>query len=368
VKVLQIGKFFPPARGGIETVLRFVVEGLANSKKYENEVLVFNEKPVTETDVYFGTPVTRLARWEQLFSVPFSPSMYMWLRSRVYDIVHIHIPNPVAAICFMATGPSKKLVLSYHSDIIKQRLLLKLYAPIQRRLLDRADRIIVSSQTFIDNSPVLSKYEEKCRIVPYGIDPEPFLSPSESDLAEREKVRAEYPPDFILFAGRLVYYKGLQFLLQAMKNIDCHLVIAGDGPFFANLKLLATGLKDRVTFTGPVSDKRMRALMASCRFFVFPSISPAETFGLVQLEAMAAGKAVINTSLKTSVPEVSIHGETGITVPPSDVPALSDALNKLVKDDSLCSSYGEAAKRRFLDKFTVSRMAEGISSVYDELF
>ena len=152
-----------------------------------------------------------------------------------------------------------------------------------------------------------------------------------------------------------------------MKNVDSHLVIAGDGPFFANLKLLAAGLGKKVSFAGPVSDMRMRALMASCRFFVFPSISSAETFGLVQLEAMAAGKAIINTNLKTSVPEVSINGETGITVPPSDALALSDALNKLVKDDSLCASYGEAGRKRFLKKYTVSKMTEGIASVYDEL-
>lgn len=367
VKVLQVGKFFPPARGGIETVLQFIVEGMSDSEKYDLEVVVFNEKAVTETDVYFGSPVTRLARWEQLFSVPVSPSMYSWLKSRVYDIVHMHIPNPLGALCIMATSPSKKLVLSYHSDIVKQRLLLKLYAPLQRRLLERADRIIVSSQRMIDSSPVLGRYQDKCRIVPYGIDPEPFISPSDADLAEQEKVREEFPGKFILFAGRLVYYKGLQVLLKAMKDVDCQVVIAGDGPFFANLKLLATGLGDRVRFTGPVSDRRMRALMVQCRFFVFPSILPSETFGIVQLEAMAAGKAVINTNLATAVPEVSLHGETGITVPPGDVEALTEALNQLVKDDTLCASYGEAAQRRFLEKFTVSKMAEGVSAVYDEL-
>jgi len=365
MKILHVGKFFPPARGGIETVLQFMVEGMSHLEKYQMEVLVFNDKPVTETDVYFSTSITRLARWEQFFSAPFSPSMYMWLKSRMYDVVHLHIPNPLGAICVMATNPGKKLVVSYHSDIVKQKMLLKLYGPIQRRLLRKADKILASSQAMIDNSPVLSTFKEKCVVAPYGIDPKPYISPVKADEKALRKVEEEFPEKFILFAGRLVYYKGLQFLVKAMKNVDRKLVIAGDGPFFANLKLLTAGFGNRIHFTGSISDEKMRALMFKCSFFVFPSISPSETFGLVQLEAMAAGKAIINTSINTGVPEVSLHRKTGITVPPKDVKALTDALNELVKDDKLCKEYGEAGRKRFLEKFTVSRMCEQLATMYD---
>ncbi len=367
LRVLQVGKFFPPARGGIETVLRFLVEGLSSKEEIQLETLVFNESATTTTEVHKGVPITRLARWEQLFSVPIAPAMYWWLRSRHYDIVHLHVPNPLASMCVLATMPCKKLVVSYHSDVVKQKLLLRLYAPIQRRLLNKADKILVSSQRLIDSSTVLSEYKDKCAVVPFGIDPDPYIHPTEEDLAEQKRLEQEMNKPFVLFAGRLVYYKGLQYLLRAIKDVDCHFVIAGDGPFYANLKLLAHGLEDRVTFTGNISDSRMRALMSKCELFVLPSISTSETFGLVQLEAMAAGKAIINTDLATGVPEVSRHEESGLTVPPRDAAALAKALNDLLANDSKRNEYGRNARDRLLKHYSVQAMADVTMKVYREL-
>ena len=362
-----MGKFFPPARGGIETVLRFLVEGLSLQQELSLETLVFNERAETTTEVYKGVPITRLARWEQLFSMPIAPAMYWWLRSRRYDICHLHVPNPLASLCLLATMPCDKLVVSYHSDVVKQKLLLHLYGPFQRRLLRKAHRILVSSRRLIDHSPVLAEFKDKCRVIPFAIDPQPYINRSQEDEEELEKVKKEFPHPFALFAGRLVYYKGLQYLLRAIKDVDCHFVIAGDGPFFANLRLLARGLEEKVTFTGNITDSRMRALMAACELFVLPSISASETFGLVQLEAMASGKAIINTNLPTGVPEVSVHDVTGLTVEPKSSKALAIALNELLQDEEKRSKYGHAARDRLLQCYSLEKMAQSTFDVYKEL-
>ncbi len=360
--LVQVGKFFPPVRGGMETYLGALVKGIDRfgDGRWDTSVLVFNKNFGTREDLYYGARVTRLSLWEHIFSVPFSPSMFLWLRKRRFDVLHLHSPNPTAEMAVLL-NPScrRRLVVSYVSDVVRQRIFFPLYRCLLDRILSAADAVIVSSRGLLENSEGLAGCRDKCRVVPFGIDLDEYPYPS---------APAEADPPFVLFVGRLVYYKGVQYLVEAARRLGrWKFVIAGDGPYYATLKMMAEGMEDRVVFTGEVDDMYRASLMRECALLVLPSVARSETFGIVQLEAMACWKPVINTSLPTGVPEVSLDGITGFTVPPCDVDALAEAVDRLMSDSALRSRMGEAARRRVEERFSLERMARETISVYDEV-
>ncbi|HEV2992018.1 MAG TPA: glycosyltransferase, partial [Candidatus Angelobacter sp.] len=301
-----------------------------------------------------------------LFSSSLTPSFAAWLRKLPGDIVHVHMPNPVAEISYLMTGRRRPLVAHFHSDIVRQKSLLRAYAPLLEAFYTRASCIIVPTPNHITASPFVSRFRSKCQIVPYGISVERF------DLTEATAKRAAELRNgrpVILFIGRLVYYKGLEYLLQAMTDLPAQLWIIGAGSLETVLKQQAAqlNLHDKVKFLGNVPEEDIPAYYHACDIFALPSVANSEMFGMVQLEAAACRKPVVSTSLPTGVSWVNQHGVTGFLAPPRDAAALAEAIRKLLDSRSLREEMGDAARQRVEAEFTTARMAQGILEVYRDL-
>jgi rhamnosyl/mannosyltransferase len=307
--------------------------------------------------------LVRLGQVLQVSSAPVVRGIRQELQRARPDIVHLHHPNPFATLAWLSR-PVGKLVISYHGDTVRQKLLGPLFLPVLHRALDRASAVIAATRNHVELSSILSRYAERSHIVPYGIDIESFAV---ADRNEVEAIRGRYGTRLVLALGRLVYYKGFEFLIRAMSKVDGHLVIIGEGPLQGELEQLVrtTGQGDRVTILGAVDD--IPAWYHAAEVFVLPSIAKSEAFGIVQLEAMAARTPVINTSLPSGAPLVSLDGETGITVPPGDVEALSSAISLLLNDEPTRRKFGEAGYERVRKSFTTEAMVEGTLAVYGTL-
>jgi glycosyltransferase involved in cell wall biosynthesis len=363
MKILQLGKFYDPFVGGMETVLKETCESLAEQVDFQ--VVVANTRFRTEHEQR-QVPVTRVASMGKFFSCSIAPSYLLWARKFNPDVIHVHLPNPLAELSALLTNRDIPVVAQFHSDVVRQRNLLKLYGPFLDAFYRRASCIVVPTPRHIDISRFVSKYRDKCRIVPFGIPVARF----ELDEAGRTKVdqlRDELP--VVLCVGRLVSYKGLEFLIRALQNIKARLRIIGIGPLEASLKELAhrQGVADRVEFLGEVSNQDLVVHYHACDVFVLPSITNAEMFGVVQLEAMACRKPVISTDLPTGVSWVNQHGKTGYIVPPGNVEELAKSIGYLIANRRLREEMGEAGRIRVEQHFTAEKMAAAMLDVYREL-
>lgn len=363
-RILQVGKYYPPFFGGMESHLQNLCRNLQGL--VEVEVIVANHgknKRARQMEWIDKVKVTRIGTIGNVAATPICPQMVSAIRQSSAQVVHVHHPNPMATLAYLASGHQGPLVVTYHSDVVRQKLLAPFFAPLLHRLLERAAVIIATSPNYIDSSPVLSHYRNKCQVIPFGIPIEQFQRPNPRVVAQ---LHHQYGPKLILTVGRLVYYKGIEYLIRAMKQIDGHLLIVGEGPLQENLEREAnlSGVSDRVTFLGHVSDEDLVDYYHAVDVFALPSILRSEAFGIVQLEAMACGKPVVNTQLDSGVPFVSLHGETGLTVPPRDPLALAEAINRLLDDPILRARYGAAAQRRVEREFSEEIMARRTLQLY----
>ena len=360
--ILQVGKFWPPHYGGIETHLRELCTGLASV--VDVDVLVSNVGRNYAQEQEGDMRVTRIPTFARVASAPLSPSMLGFLRQTPADLVHLHLPNPPAVIAYLLSGHRGKLVVTVHSDIVRQRVIAKLLNPTLNALLRRADAIVSFSPNRVEHSPVLRQFQSKCHVIPHGI---PFEQYDSIDYGRIAEIRDRYRKPIVLAVGRLVYYKGFEYLIRAMRQIDAHLLLIGEGPLHQQLleQVTASGVQDKVSFLGNVSD--LRPYYHACDVFALPSVAVSEAFGIVQLEAMACGKPVVNTQLPSGVPWVSQNGITGITVPPCDVDALAEAVSLLLSQPELAARYGRAARRRVEQEFATERMLARTLSLYSRI-
>jgi glycosyltransferase involved in cell wall biosynthesis len=359
MRVLHVGKFYPPHPGGIERV----VETLCQSTRgiVENHVLVANSTSATVEEVVDGVPVTRVGTIGAAGSVHIAPTFAWWLRRIPADLMVLHEPNPWALLSYAIARPRAPLFIWYHSDVLRPALQYALfYAPMARFAYGRARRIIVSSPALAQHAKALAPYKDRVRVIPFGIDPGVWRPAAGGSTTEGEP--------FVLFAGRHVGYKGVDVLLRALARNAAHAVIAGDGPKRAEWQQLSRelGLDGRVTFPGEVSDAELRRLMHACAVFVLPSVTEAEAFGYVQIEAMAAGKPVISTDVRSGVSWVNQDGRTGLVVPAGDAEALGHAINRLIGDAPLRARFGAAGRARVEDEFTMGRLRERLRLLYEE--
>lgn len=350
--------------GGIETHLELLCNALR--KSVDLRVLVANDGPRTATEMAGQVRISRLGTICALASAPICPRMASQIRASKADLVHVHLPNPMAVLAFLASGHSGPLVITYHSDIVRQKLLGKLFQPLLHAALKRSAGIIVTSPNYLETSHVLSEHRERCRVIPYGIRASDFDEVSSGTV---ERVRQEHGKRLIVSVGRLVYYKGFEFLIHAMTQISARLLIIGDGPLRNGLEQLAASLdiRNRVVFLREKQNLDLAPYYHAADVFVLPSVARSEAFGIVQLEAMACGKPVINTNLPTGVPFVSLDGVTGLTVPPGDPKALADAINALLDNPALAAAYGNAGRQRIQQYFTVESMAERTLELYNSI-
>jgi rhamnosyl/mannosyltransferase len=286
------------------------------------------------------------------------------LRAARPDLVHIHLPHPAGVLGLLGSGYRGPLVATYHSDVVRQRFMSLAFHPFLAALLRRTSTIVVTSPNYLATSPVLRPHRPRCRIVPYGISTERFSSVS-SD--ETSAITGRFGRPLVLAVGRLVYYKGFEVLIDAMTSAPGHLVIIGDGPLDAALRerVRARGLDRRVTFVGEVQNTHAAPYFAAADVFVLPSVARSEAFGIVQLEAMASGTPVINTTLDSGVPWVSRDGVTGFTVRPEDPSTLARAIERIVADADLRARFSRAARQRVEVDFTLERMGNRLAAIYD---
>jgi glycosyltransferase involved in cell wall biosynthesis len=366
LRVLHLGKYYPPHMGGIETHLETLCPRLQKEIP-ELRIAVASDSATSSDEVFNGVRVHRAATWFHLAGAPICPSLISFIKRERPGLVHIHWPNPFAVLALLLSGYRGRLVMTYHSDVVRQRTWANFFAPFLNRVLSLCDAIIVTSPDYLSSSPVLKPYHDKCRVIPYGIDTH-WLS-TDSSMREAEEIRNRFSGPVILAVGRLIYYKGFEFLVQAMEQVEASALIIGDGPLRKKLDQLAdrAGTRDKVHLLGEIKNEDTRPYFQACDLFVLPSIARSEAFGIVQLEAMACGKPVINTQLDSGVPFVSRRGETGLTVPPGDVDALAGAISQLMADDSLRHRFGDAGRRRVEAEFTAERMVERTLALYREI-
>lgn len=373
MRVTMVNKYYPPHLGGIEYVMRDLAEGLVEHEGASVRVLVSNNGPERVSETINGVEVERFPRLFEKASTPVPRGLGRAIaaeakRTPPPDVMHLHFPYPFGEVAWYLRNPGLPTVLTYHSDIVRQETALALYRPLLERVLDRVDLIVAASPQMIEHSPFLAPRAEKCRLVTYGVPVERQADTPET-LARAAAIRAEHGGrKIVLFVGRLVYYKGADVLVDAMADVDADLVLVGSGPLEPALREAATrhGIGERVTFLPPQPEAELAALYHAADVFALPSVARSEAFGLVQVEAMAAGTPVVSTTLPTGVPFVNRNGVTGLTVTPGDVAELAAALARILGDDTLRARFGEAARLRAYDEFTIPRMCEGYASVYRE--
>lgn len=387
MKITQLFKiYWPDNGGGIAKVMEDIADGFRDC---EQEILVCQDsgKKKSADDTYKGIAVHRCRQLFELASTPVSLQFLRDVRKRTRnsDLVIYHFPYPMADLAVLLGLYSGRLIVWWHCGFEKYPGLAFLYLPLVRHTLKKADRIIVSSKENIRHSKLLRQYCKKCEVVPFCVsnaylqrgrdyaagqmqqNPEETGRPAQESLSQKMQNQTIR----ILFIGRLVWYKGCDVLLKAFAQIrhpDCSLVLVGGGPLEHELKNLAAALKlNRVEFTGIVSEEEKMRRIEACDFLVLPSISKAEAFAVVQLEAMAFGKPVINTALQSGVPDVSIDGVTGITVKPGSVRELARAMDRLSYDDRLRKRYGKNALLRVQKRYTQQIMVERYKKIFQQL-
>jgi rhamnosyl/mannosyltransferase len=357
--ILHLYKDYYPVLGGIENHIRVLAEAQA-AAGHQVTVLVCDPGRHTRRTQMNGVTVVRAGRLTTAASMPLSLAQPRELWRRRADIVHVHSPYPLGELAAWLIRRRQATIITHHSDVVRQQGWLRLYAPLLRRVLRAADRIIATSPRYIETSPWLQPVADKCAVVPLGVDATAF----------RPSGAARQGAPRLLFVGRLRYYKGLETLLHALVQIrDVTLTVAGDGPMRASWEALARelGLVERVRFAGDVADADLPALYRQADLFVLPANARAEAFGTVLLEAMASGLPCVTTELGTGTSWIVQNGVTGLVVPPADVEALAQAIVSLMADEQRRQAMGAAGRARVEGLFTVERMIEGVAAVYREV-
>ncbi|NLV74650.1 MAG: glycosyltransferase [Chloroflexi bacterium] len=363
--ILHIYKDYYPVVGGVENHVRVLAEAQA-AAGHQVTVLTTNTSWRTQRMTLNDVQVIKCGRLAKFASTPLSLRLIAALAQLRPDLTHLHFPYPFGEVAQLLVGRSRYTVVMYHSDIVRQARLLRLYKPWLRRILAKADRIIATSPAYLASSPYLAEFAEKCRVIPLGIDLAAISRPDPAGAAALRVLAGSRP--LVLFVGVLRYYKGLQYLIQALPQVPAHLLIVGDGPQKADLMALADqlGVRNRITFAGRVSDAALPACYQAGDCFVLPASERSEAFGLAQVEALANGLPVVSTELGTGTSYVNMDGISGLVVPPKDPAALAEALNHILGDDALRARLAQGARER-AQLFNAERMMAQIQALYDEL-
>ncbi len=375
LRILHVYKDYYPVLGGIEGHVRTLAEGQA-ARGHDVTVLVTNPAGLrTLVGQEHGVRVVRTARLATVASTPLSFALPWELWHVRADVTHLHFPYPVGEISQWALGRGRRTVLTYHSDVVRQATILRLYRPLLRRVLQHVDAFIVASPQ-MRQSAYLAEHQARVHVIPYGVALARFRA--EPEATDLERVRAACFKDLpsadqsiptLLFVGRLRYYKGLDVLIRALPAIRARLLVAGTGPMAAEWQALAeiSGVSDRVVWLGDVSDADLPLLYHVADLFVLPASHPSEAFGLVQVEAMASGLPVVCSELGTGTSYVNQDGVTGRVVPACEPDALARAINDLLADPALRARMGTAARARVDAEFALDIMVNRVLALYDQL-
>jgi glycosyltransferase involved in cell wall biosynthesis len=364
VHLLGIGKFYPPEyRGGLESAV-VALNGELVRRGCAVTCVVAAVRGAGGVSDVGGVRVVRARSYGTLYSQPLAPGLPWAVRREAGDLVHLHHPNPLGDLAAL-TDRDRPLVITQHSDVVRQRALWPLYGLVVRRAFRRARFVVVASENYRRVSRELRGFEAKVRVIPYGIDAARF-DPSPDVAARAAALRAAWgggARPVVLAVGRLVGYKGFDVLLRAVAGLDLTTVIVGSGPEEHRLRSLAP---PGVVFAGQVGDADLPAHYHACDVFCLPSVTIAEAFGVVLLEAMACGKPLVTSALPTGVTAVNRAGSTGLVAPPGEVGALREALRSLIADASLRRAMGGEARRVVEAEYSAAQMADRYLTLYRE--
>lgn len=368
MRILQLGKFYPIV-GGIEKVMYDLLMGLSArsihcdmlcaSFTFSTQVIKMNEY----------AKIICVSTWFKLFSTMISPGMIwrLWKMKNDYDIIHIHHPDPMAALALFCSNYKGKVILHWHSDILKQRFMLRLLAPLQNWLIRRADMIIGTTPVYTECSPFLKSVQHKIICLPIGVDP---ISP---DSEQCRQIRDMYKGKKIIFSlGRLVAYKGFKYLIEATEFLpdDYVVLIGGGGPLRHDLdrQIEEHSLQDKVKLLGYVPDQDLPGYFGACDVFCLSSIWKTEAFAIVQVEAMSCGKPVVATRIDGSgVSWVNADGVSGINVSVENAQELAEAILNLLSDDERYQEFSQRALKRYETMFTKTEMIDNCIAIYNSL-
>lgn len=367
MKVLHFFKtYLPETAGGIEQVIYQLAEG-CRSQGIQSEVLYLSRKGScrnvsvsnhlchhSKLDLYLSSTGLSLSAFSDFGEL-----------SRNADVIHYHFPWPFMDVVHLTSRADKPCLVTYHSDIVKQKLLYQLYRPLMTRFLDSADMIVASSPNYLETSPVLQRHASRVRVIPFGLDENSYPASSVERLAYwRERV----PRRFFLFIGALRYYKGLENLLHAAKGCPAPLLIAGSGPVEEKLRAIAAKADlANVFFLGSISNEDKVALLTLCEAVLLPSHLRSEAFGISLLEGAMFGKPLLTCEIGTGTSFVNRADETGLVVPPGDIAALTRALQTLWEQPALAETMGKKARLRYEQLFSHERMATAYAAAYRDI-
>lgn len=367
MRVLHFYKtYYPDSVGGIEQTIRQMCVGTGRLG-VTNAVLSLSREKNLVPISFEGHIVHRAPLDFEFLSNACSLASFGALArlAREADVVHYHFPWPFMDLAHFVARVKKPTVVTYHSDIVRQKKLLRLYKPLKRRFLRSVDAIVATSPNYMESSAVLARYRDKTRIITYGLDQSTYPQPDPGLLAYW---RQRIGPKFFLFVGVLRYYKGLHVLLEAVAGLDYPVVIVGAGPEEAALKAQAARLGlTNVLFVGAVGEEDKVALLTLCYAMTFPSHLRSEAFGISLLEGAMVGKPLISCEIGSGTTYINIAGETGLVVPPADPQALRAAMRTLWDNPGMAREMGARAAARFQAKFTAEKMAASYVDLYDEL-
>lgn len=368
--ILQVAKYYYPVEGGIETVTKYLGEGLTD---FNNIVVCFSQDGITRFETVNGVKVYRIASSLNIASQDIAFSYYYYLKKIIYeeqpDIILLHCPNPfLYPITAKLTPRDVKLVLLWHSDILGKGTLYRLVTHFERQVLRKADLILATSPNYIHPSSPIYEYRDKTRVVPNGIIRSDFLW-RPGDEATLEEIRRKYHNKrIVFFVGRHAAYKGINYLIEAERYIksDCVILIGGRGPETEQLKQMATS--PRIKFIGRISNDTLRCYYYASDVFAFTSCTKQEAFGIALAEAMYCGCVPVTFTIEGSgVNWVSVADKTGIEVPLGDVRAYAEAVDRLLTDRDLYIQYAAAGKNRIADMFTSEQSNAEADKVFKEL-
>lgn len=365
IKVLHVYKtYYPDTDGGIEKVLQQLMLNL-NKMNVENRLLVLSEKCEPAIIQYPEGQVIRCPVTLEIASNPMSVKALATFRQQMQwaDVVHYQFPWPFADLLHILSRVPKPSVVSYQSDIVRQKGLMKLYRPLMLRFLENVNFVCASSENYLQSSLILKRLENKPLVIPNGIDD---LTLEDVSVSCLDKWRSYAGERFFLFVGVLRYYKGIHTLLKAAKLNGLPVIIAGTGPEMKNLQAEAQALGvDKVRFVGRISEEDKRALLQLCCAFVFPSHLRSEAFGMSLVEACIYGKPMISCEIGTGTSFVNLHEKTGYVVRPENEIALAEAMKKIYKDPQNSRNLGLQARAHYEKNFTAVGMAKKYRSVYE---
>jgi len=369
LRVLQAYKIFmPDVHGGIPHVIATLTK--LSTSGVENLVMVARGFGFGRKYQFEETPVWAASSIGTVASTPLAPTYPFAFARRAseFDLIVCHLPFPLADLGLLLRPRLRTPLLVYwHADIVGRPLLTRLISPLIKRTLRRADRIVVSHEAMIE-SRFLTPHANKCVVVPIGCDTAWWSTLSAANRDRVEELKNQYPR-LVVAIGRLVSYKGYDVFLRAIAQTEAQAVIVGMGPLKADLEALAhrLNIRERVTFVGPQTADEIKCHLHAARMFVLPSVTEAEAFGIVQIEAMAAGRPVINTSLKTAVCQIARDEQEALTVTPRDEVGLADAISRLLADPVLAERLGQNGQQRARQLYDENDFLQKMHAIYAEV-